>query len=172
MEVRRARAVTGTFAGDRERLCSSHPGTMCCPGWCEGPGLSCSLGIPRSSRSPAKHSAGSPAMLEKPILHPPEVRAGSHPGRESSLPSLHSVLQFFLLGTTRCLIISTAQLLQKNDLCWAPTRPESTIIEDFPLKPVTNEACPPPRISQYLSSGFVAGSTFSFPHSTILLIQT
>lgn len=66
--------------------------------------------------------AGSTAMLEKPFPHPLKVRAGLLPGRGSSLPSLHSVLLFFLLGTTRCLIISTAQLLQKNVLGPCPAQ--------------------------------------------------
>lgn len=93
-------------------------------------------------------SAGSTAMLEKSFLHPLQVRAGFPPGRGSSLASLHSVLLFFLLGTTRCLIFSTAQLL----VCAGPLPgTESIIVEDFPLQQVTNDTSPPPRRSRCLS---------------------
>lgn len=48
--------------------------------------------------------------------------------------------------------------------------PESTITEDFPLKQITNYVLPLEIIVSFLGF-FFSGFTFSFTHSTILLIQ-
>lgn len=71
--------------------------------------------------------AGSTAILGKALPPPPEMRVAFCPGRDSSLPPLHSVLQFLLLGTTRCLIIFKARLPQKNDMCLAQNPPSLKI---------------------------------------------
>lgn len=49
--------------------------------------------------------------------------------------------------------------------------PESTIIEDFPLKEITNDTCPPLGDHSVFPWVFFSGFTFSFTLSTILVIQ-